>query len=38
MAAEKLTARSCGLDPATLVQPEVAPSLVVHDSTEAPVP
>lgn len=36
MAAEKLTARSRGLDPATLVQPEVDPSLVVRDSTAAP--
>ena len=36
MAAEKLTARSRGLDPAVLVQPEVDPSLVVRDSTAAP--
>jgi len=36
MAAEKLTARSRGLDPATLVQPEVDPSLVVRDSTAPP--
>lgn len=36
MAAEKLTARSRGLDPATLAQPEVDPSLVVRDSTAAP--
>ncbi|HWQ86756.1 LacI family DNA-binding transcriptional regulator [Brevundimonas sp.] len=36
MAAEKLTARSRGLDPATLIQPEVDPSLVVRDSTAAP--
>ena len=36
MAAEKLTARSRGLDPATLVQPEVDPSRVVRDSTAAP--
>ena len=36
MAAEKLTARSRGLDPATLVQPQVDPSLVVRDSTAAP--
>jgi LacI family transcriptional regulator len=36
MAAEKLTARSRGLDPATLVQPEVDPSLVVRDSTAEP--
>lgn len=36
MAAEKLTARSRGLDPATLVQPEVDPSLVVRDSTSVP--
>ncbi|MDZ4112168.1 MAG: substrate-binding domain-containing protein, partial [Brevundimonas sp.] len=36
MAAEKLTARSRGLDPATLVQPEVDPSLVVRDSTSEP--
>ncbi len=35
MAAEKLTARSRGLDPATLVQPTVDPSLVVRDSTAA---
>jgi LacI family transcriptional regulator len=33
MAAEKLTAGMRGLDPATLVQPEVDPSLVVRDST-----
>lgn len=36
MAAEKLTARSRGLDPATLAQPEVDPSLVVRDSTAGP--
>lgn len=36
MAAEKLTARSRGMDPATLAQPEVDPSLVVRDSTAAP--
>ena len=36
MAAEKLTARSRGLDPATLVQPQVDPSLVVRDSTTTP--
>jgi LacI family transcriptional regulator len=36
MAAEKLTAGLRGLDPATLVQPEVDPSLVVRDSTSAP--
>ena len=36
MAAEKLTARSRGLDPATLIQPEVDPSLVVRDSTAPP--
>ncbi len=36
MAAEKLTARSRGLDPATLVQPEVDPALVVRDSTAVP--
>jgi LacI family transcriptional regulator len=36
MAAEKLTARTRGLDPATLIQPEVDPSLVVRDSTAAP--
>ena len=36
MAAEKLTARSRGLDPAVLVQPEVDPSLVVRDSTATP--
>lgn len=36
MAAEKLTARSRGLDPTTLVQPEVRPSLVVRESTARP--
>lgn len=36
MAAEKLTAGLRGLDPATLVQPEVDPFLVVRDSTAAP--
>lgn len=36
MAAEKLTARSRGLDPATLVQPEVRPSLVARDSAAPP--
>lgn len=36
MAAEKLTARSRGLDPATLAQPEVIPSLVVRQSTAEP--
>lgn len=36
MAAEKLTAGLRGLDPATLVQPEVDPALVVRDSTAAP--
>lgn len=36
MAAEKLTAGLRGLDPATLVQPEVDPSLVVRDSTAPP--
>lgn len=36
MAAEKLIARSRGLDPSTMVQPEVRPSLVVRDSTAAP--
>lgn len=36
MAAEKLTARSRGLDPATLTQPEVDPCLVVRDSTAPP--
>lgn len=36
MAAEKLTARSRGLDPAALDQPEIIPSLVVRDSTAAP--
>lgn len=36
MAAEKLTAGLRGLDPATLAQPEVDPSLVVRDSTSAP--
>jgi LacI family transcriptional regulator len=38
MAAEKLTAGLRGLDPATLVQPEVDPFLVVRDSTAAPRP
>jgi len=37
MAAEKLTARSRGLDPGTLIQPEVDPSLVVRDSTAVPL-
>ncbi|WP_333591248.1 LacI family DNA-binding transcriptional regulator [Brevundimonas sp.] len=36
MAAEKLTARSRGLDPATLDQPEIIPSLVVRDSAAPP--
>ncbi len=36
MAAEKLTARSRGLDPAALNQPEVIPSLVVRDSCAPP--
>lgn len=36
MAAEKLTAGLRGLDPATLIQPEVDPSLVVRDSTASP--
>ncbi len=36
MAAEKLTAGLRGLDPATLVQPEVDPFLVVRDSTAPP--
>jgi LacI family transcriptional regulator len=36
MAAEKLTAGLRGLDPATLVQPEVDPSLVVRQSTAGP--
>jgi len=36
MAAEKLTAGLRGLDPATLEQPEVDPSLVVRDSTAPP--
>lgn len=36
MAAEKLTARSRGLDPAALDQAEIIPSLVVRDSTAAP--
>lgn len=36
MAAEKLTASLRGLDPATLVQPEVDPSLIVRESTAAP--
>lgn len=36
MAAEKLTAGLRGLDPATLAQPEVDPSLVVRDSTSPP--
>lgn len=36
MAAEKLTARSRGLDPATLDQAEIIPSLVVRDSAAPP--
>lgn len=36
MAAEKLTAGLRGLDPATLVQPEVDPFLVVRDSAAPP--
>ena len=36
MAAEKLTAGLRGLDPATLVQPVVDPSLIVRESTAAP--
>ena len=36
MAAEKLTAGLRGLDPATLVQPEVDPSLIVRESTAPP--
>jgi len=36
MAAEKLTAGLRGLDVATMIQPEVDPSLVVRDSTAAP--
>lgn len=36
MAAEKLTAPRRGLDPATLVQPEVRPSLVVRESSGPP--
>jgi len=36
MAAEKLTARSRGLDPAALDQPEIIPSLVVRDSAAPP--
>ncbi|MDZ4364270.1 LacI family DNA-binding transcriptional regulator [Brevundimonas sp.] len=36
MAAEKLTANLRGLDPATLVQPPVDPSLVVRDSAAPP--
>lgn len=36
MAAEKLTAGLRGLDPATLAQPEVIPSLVVRQSTAGP--
>lgn len=36
MAAEKLTARGRGLDPATLDQPEIIPSLVVRDSAAPP--
>ena len=36
MAAEKLTARNRGLDPATLDQPEIIPSLVVRDSAAPP--
>ena len=36
MAAERLTARSRGLDPAALDQPEIIPSLVVRDSAAPP--
>ena len=36
MAAEKLTARSRGLDPTALDQPEIIPSLVVRDSAAPP--
>ena len=36
MAAEKLTAHSRGLDPATMAQPVVDPSLIVRESTAAP--
>lgn len=38
MAAEKLTAGLRGLDAATIIQPEVDPSLVVRDSTARPRP
>ncbi|MBB5747384.1 substrate-binding domain-containing protein [Brevundimonas variabilis] len=38
MAAEKLTAGLHGLDAATMIQPEVDPSLVVRDSTTGPRP
>ena len=38
MAAEKLTAGLRGLDAATMIQPEVDPSLVVRDSTARPKP
>ncbi|MDQ8029459.1 MAG: substrate-binding domain-containing protein, partial [Brevundimonas sp.] len=36
MAAEKLTAGIRGLDPATLAQPVVDPSLIVRESTSGP--
>lgn len=36
MAAEKLTARSRGLEPSMLEQPEIKPSLVVRDSAAPP--
>jgi LacI family transcriptional regulator len=36
MAAEKLTARSRGLDPLTLEQPVVRPSLVARQSSAPP--
>jgi LacI family transcriptional regulator len=36
MAAEKLTAGLRGLDPASLAQPEVDPSLIVRESTASP--
>ncbi len=38
MAAEKLTAGLRGRDAATMIQPEVDPSLVVRDSTASPRP
>jgi len=36
MAAEKLLARSRGLDPAKLEQPEVIPTLIARDSSAPP--